>query len=101
MTNEDLSPALGGEKAQPEPPPPPPPPAEGPTEAPPRGGGRASGPPDELPPELAALLGPFGRLAEAFADAAQGRTTPTQARPTTTHRPAGSPSSCSRPPRVY
>lgn len=77
MTDADFSPALGGEKAQPEPPPPPPPPpAEEPVATASRGAGPATnGGDDELPPEIAALLAPFGRLAEIFTEAAQGRGT--------------------------
>ncbi len=82
MTDEDFSPALGGEKAQPDPLPPPPPAPE--AAAPPqRDAEYGPDPTDELPPEIAALLAPFGRLAEIFADAAQGRTPPTRTAGTT------------------
>lgn len=68
---DDFSPALGGAKAQPEPAPPPP--AEEPAAAAEAPSSTAGGTSDEIPPELAALLAPFGRLAEIFADAAEGR----------------------------
>lgn len=68
---DDFSPALGGAKAQPEPPPPPPPPAEEPAAA----ADEPTPTADEIPPEIAALLAPFSRLAEIFADAAEGRPT--------------------------
>lgn len=60
---DEYAPSLGGTRAQPEPPPAPEPqpvPPSGPT----------AGPDPEFPPELAAFLGPLGRLAELFADAA-------------------------------
>lgn len=69
MADDDFSPALGGEKAQPEPPPPPP--VDEPADAAPRR--RPAPTEDEIPPELAALLGPFARLAEIFQEGATSR----------------------------
>lgn len=60
---EEYAPALGGTRAQPEPPPP----VEAPSaqaEAPFSGAVEP-----DFPPELAAFLGPLGRLAELFAEA--------------------------------
>lgn len=59
MSHDDLSPTLGGSRAQSAPEPEAPRAAEAPPAA----------PQTDMPPELAALFAPFGRLAELFTEA--------------------------------
>ena len=81
MTDQDeYAPALGGARAQPEPPPTP-----APQPAP--SGGATAGTDPEFPPELAAFLGPLGRLAELFADAANAPDRANGAVPRPTYTP--------------